>query len=54
MKSQTRPFLQQYLGVVMATLSPVIATAFVSMPLALGGHPGEVRSASVTTQSHMT
>ena len=34
-------FARQFAGVVAATLVPVIAVAFLSIPLSLGGHPGE-------------
>ncbi len=42
MPSQLQAFLRRYLGVVAITLAPVIFTAFVSMPLNLARHPGEV------------
>ena len=34
-------FVRQFAGVVAATLVPVVAVAFLSIPLSLGGHPGE-------------
>jgi len=34
-------FARQFAGVVAATLVPVVAVAFLSIPLSLGGHPGE-------------
>jgi hypothetical protein len=47
-------FIRQYLYVVCAALVPVILTTFLSIPMSLGAHPGEVRSASVTADRHMT
>jgi hypothetical protein len=49
-----RTFLREFVGVVLASLVPVIAVAFLSVPLALGGHPGEQRSATATVWQHMT
>ena len=54
MNSSLRLFMHQYLGVVAATLVPVVLVAFVSVPLALGAHPGEVRQASASVERHMT
>ena len=54
MKHSLRPFLREFVGVVVASLVPVIAVAFVSIPLALGGHPGEQRSAEPAVWRHMT
>ena len=34
-------FVRQFVGVVAATMVPVAAVAFLSIPLSLGGHPGE-------------
>ena len=39
-----RLFIRRYLGVVCAALLPVIFAAFLSIPLSLGGHPGEPRA----------
>jgi hypothetical protein len=47
-------FVSQFLGVVMASLLPVVLTAFLSIPFNLGGHPGEPRSAGDSAQRHMT
>ena len=49
-----RHFIRQYILVTLATLMPVVAIAFVSMPLSLGGHPGEIRTASATVERHLT
>lgn len=47
-------FIRQYLGIVCAALVPVVLTAFLSIPLTLGGHPGEPRTAQVGISRHMT
>ncbi len=49
-----RLFTHQFTGVVIATLVPVLLTAFMSIPLSLGGHPGELRMVSQLSPSHMT
>jgi len=49
-----RNFAHQFAGVVIATLVPVVLTAFLSMPLNLGGHPGELRALSQQNSVHMT
>lgn len=54
MPSTLRLFLRQYLGIVGAALLPVFFTAFVSIPLSLGGHPGEPRVASAMVDTHMS
>ena len=46
-------FIRRWLGVVAATLLPVVITAFISIPLNLGGHPGEARNV-VESAQHMT
>jgi len=47
-------FVRQYIGIVCAALLPVIITAFLSIPLSLGGHPGEPRTAQAGSTRHMT
>ncbi|WP_156477056.1 hypothetical protein [Collimonas arenae] len=47
-------FIRQYLGVVFATLLPVVAVTFLSIPLNLAGHPGEARNIAATTNFHLT
>jgi hypothetical protein len=47
-------FIRQYLGVVCATLVPVVLTAFLSIPLSLGSSPGEIDSAAAPLERHMT
>jgi hypothetical protein len=54
MDSSLSKFVSQFLGVVLATLVPVILMAFVSIPYSLGGHPGDVRTAESRTSQHMT
>jgi len=54
MNSYLRAFLQQYLGVVLATLVPVILIAFLTIPVSLGGHPGEALGANAPITQHMT
>jgi hypothetical protein len=40
-------FIRQYVGIVCAALLPVIATAFLTIPLSLGAHPGEHQAPDV-------
>ena len=54
MDSSLRLFISQYLGVVGATLAPVILMAFLSIPFSLGGHPGDERLAAGIATQHMT
>ncbi len=54
MDSSLRLFIRQFAGVVLATLVPVILTAFMSIPVTLGGHPGEARAANALLTQHMT
>ncbi|MEO8118567.1 MAG: hypothetical protein ABI606_04495 [Rhodoferax sp.] len=54
MNSSLRIFVSEFAGVVLATLVPVILTAFLSIPVTLGGHPGEPRTAQALTNTHMT
>lgn len=49
-----KKFLSEYLGVVAATLVPVVLTAFLSMPMVLGFHPGERRTAATPADYHLT
>jgi hypothetical protein len=54
MNTSLLQFISQYLGVVIATLMPVILVAFLSIPFSLGGHPGEARPASASSIWHVT
>jgi hypothetical protein len=47
-------FVRQFVGVVGATLVPVLALALLSMPLALGRHPGEAAPVAAASTPHMT
>ena len=47
-------FVRQFIGAVVAALIPVLLVAFLSIPLNLGGHPGEARTTAATTSTHMT
>lgn len=44
MHIELRNFLSQFFGVAGATLTFVILASFISIPMSLGGHPGEMRS----------
>lgn len=54
MHPSLKHFIRQYLGVVIATLVPVVLTAFLSIPYVLSGHPGEPRAADAMVVRHMT
>ena len=54
MNSSLRSFVSQFAGAVAAALVPVIIIAFMSMPMSLGGHPGEPRPAVATVALHMS
>jgi len=45
--------IKQVAGVCIASLAVVVFVAFVTLPYALNGHPGEARAADATIQ-HMT
>ncbi|NDP64027.1 hypothetical protein [Polaromonas sp.] len=47
-------FIRQYLWVVCAALVPVIITAFMSIPMSLGNHPGEPRTVGAMVDRHMS
>lgn len=50
-------FARQWAAVALASLAPVVFSAFVSIPLALGHHPGEAAEASAAraaTERHPT
>jgi hypothetical protein len=54
MDTSLRMFLREFLGVVLATLIPVILTAFMTMPYILQGHPGEKPLNEVAVLRHLT
>lgn len=47
--TQIETFVRQFTGVVVATLAPVVLLAFLCIPMALGGHPGERASLGAET-----
>jgi len=49
-----RAFICQFVGVVAAALLPVALVAFLSIPFALGGHPGEALPTATPFARHMT
>ncbi len=53
MNIELRNFIEQMLRTVLMTLMPVVTTAFLTMPMSLGGHPGEV-PAAYSGDRHMT
>jgi len=53
MNIELRNFIEQMLRTVLMTLMPVVATAFLTMPMSLGAHPGD-RPAPVIGERHMT
>ncbi|MEO8104308.1 MAG: hypothetical protein ABI790_17475 [Betaproteobacteria bacterium] len=54
MDASLRIFVSQFVGAVAATLVPVLAVTFLSIPHSVGGHPGESRSVELVVGSHMT
>ncbi len=55
MNTSLRIFVQQYFGVVLATLIPVILIAFMSIPVTLGGgHADDFFAANAPVAQHMT
>jgi hypothetical protein len=55
MNTSLKNFLHQYLGVVLATLIPVILIAFLSIPVTLGGgHADDFFAANAPVAQHMT
>ena len=54
MDNDLRHFLARLLGVVAMALLPVVLTAFISMPLSLGRHPGEPAPQGEAASRHMT
>ena len=52
MDATLRIFLKQYAAVVAAAVMIVVTTAFVSIPLNLGRHPGEARAPGSAADWH--
>lgn len=49
-----RLFIRQYLYVVAAALLPVVLSTFLTIPMNLGGYPGEPHHAVAMADRHMT
>lgn len=47
-------FIRQYFNVVCAALAPVVLTAFLAIPVSLGGHPGAFPVAAAQGDRHMS
>ena len=54
MDADLKAFAFQWLRVAAMALVPVVLAAFVGMPLALGGHPGEAFVRAEHADRHMT
>jgi hypothetical protein len=54
MNDELRPFLAHLLGAVAMALVPVVLTAFLTMPLSLGRHPGDAAPQGGAVLRHMT
>lgn len=55
MHADLRDFLARFIGTVAMTLVPVVLTAFLSIPISLGRHPGDPpRDADAPAAAHMT
>lgn len=53
MHAELQQFLSRFVGTIVLALAPVVFTAFVSMPLSLNRHPGEVAQVDAPPK-HMT
>lgn len=53
MQTELHRFLSRFVATVVLAVVPVIFTAFVSVPMSLGRHPGEFAQADVPPR-HMT
>lgn len=49
-----QPFLARMFSVVLGTLLFVMSVAFISIPISLGGHPGEAIVAAAQPAFHLT
>lgn len=54
MNADLKMFALQWLRVAVMALIPVVFTAFVGMPYAIGGHPGEAFARAGHADRHMT
>jgi hypothetical protein len=53
MHADLHQFLSRLVGTILLALAPVVFTAFISMPLSLNRHPGELAQVNVPAR-HMT
>ena len=53
MHADLQQFLSRLIGTIVLALAPVVFTAFVSMPLSLNRHPGEIAPVDAAPK-HMT
>lgn len=53
MDTDLHHFIARFIGTVALAVAPVVFTAFVTLPLALNRHPGEVAQIDAPLQ-HMT
>lgn len=54
MQADLCEFLSRFIGTVAMTLVPVLFVAFLSVPMSLGGHPGESLQDRGAPFAHMT
>ncbi len=54
MHTELRNFAGEVLRAVAIALVPVVVTAFVSMPMNLGAHPGEAPALQASPPRHLT
>lgn len=54
MHPSLRHFIRQYLFVMVMAVIPVVLTTFISMPMNLGGHPGEMRNIAMSVDRHLS
>lgn len=53
MHADLRQFLSRLVGTIVLALAPLVFTAFVSMPMSLNQHPGEMSQVDASSK-HMT
>jgi hypothetical protein len=54
MNQDLQSFAAQWVRIAVMALVPVVFTAFISIPMSLGGHPGEGQVRVVSGDGHMT
>lgn len=52
MDAHLKQFIRSWAGVVVATIAPVVLTAFAGIPFALGYQPGEAPVGLATVERH--